>query len=101
MVFDLGAAMRRKAEFESGRLLDFEFRRRARATRSLAARFDLDAAEIVREIAVRDEDGVLDLVADRAGVDRAEVAAAYADCLADAHRQLVAERGDPTPHRLG
>lgn len=101
MVFDLGAAMRKKEEFESARLLDFEFRRTARATRLLATVFSLEAAALVSEIAKRDEHGVLKVVSERANVSLDDVIATYQACLADAHRQLVAERGDPTPYRLG
>ena len=36
MVFDLGKAMRKKEEFESARLMDFDFRQRVRATRLMA-----------------------------------------------------------------
>jgi hypothetical protein len=100
MVFDLGRAMRKKEEFESARLMDFGFRRRARATRALAAAYGMDPEALVREIALMDEAGLIALVAGRAGHDCASVQATYDRCVAEAHRSLVAERGDPTPHRL-
>lgn len=101
MVWDLGKAMRKKEEFESARLMDFEFRQRARATRLLARSLDLDEAVLVREIAALDEDGVIDKAARDSGRDRGEVAAEYRRCWALAREQVIAERGDPTPYRLG
>lgn len=101
MVWDLGKAMRKKEEFESARLMDFEFRQRARATRLLARAFGLDETALVREIAERDEDGVIALVVESAGASRDEALAGYRRCLAVARRELIAERGDPTPCRLG
>lgn len=92
--------MAKKAEFESARLSDFEFRRRARATRLLAVAFGLDEDALVASIARLDEEALIASVATHARADLAEVATAYAQCLSGAHRQLVGERGDPTPHRL-
>lgn len=101
MVFDLGRAMRKKEEFESARLMDFDFRQRARATRHLARAFALDEATLVRDIAELDEAALLARVSNQTGRDLAEVAAEYQRCLAVARTELIAERGDPTPHRLG
>lgn len=101
MVWDLGKAMRRKEEFESARLMDFEFRQRARATRLLARRHGLDEAELIREIAVLTEPELVAWVAARSGKAQAEIAASFQQCLALARRELIDERGDPTPYRLG
>ena len=101
MVWDLGKAMRKKEEFESARLMDFEFRQRARAVRLLARACGLDEAALVREIAVRTDDDLLELLATEAGKDVEGVAAEYRRCMALARKQLIAERGDPTPYRLG
>jgi hypothetical protein len=101
MVWDLGKAMRKKEEFESARLMDFEFRQRARATRLLARTFGMDESALVQEIAVRDEDGILDLVVETTGKDRDEARAEYRRCEAVARKELIAERGNPTPYRLG
>lgn len=101
MVWDLGKAMQKKQEFESARLMDFEFRQRARATRLLARRFRLDEVALVREIASGPESDVLALVAAKAQVQREEVLAEYGRCLSEARRELIVERGDPTPCRLG
>jgi hypothetical protein len=100
MAFDLGRAMRKKEEFESARLMDFEFRRRARATRALAESLGLDAAVAAECVATLNEAATLDRLADLAGVPSATVRAAYARCVAAARAQLTAERGDPSPHRL-
>ena len=100
MAWDLGEAMRKKEEFESARLMDFEFRERARATRLLAGALGLDETELVRQIAVRDSSSLLDMVAEKTGRDRNEVAAEYDRCVGAARRQLIKERGDPTPYRL-
>ncbi len=101
MVFDLGKAMRKKEEFESGRLLDFEFRQRVRATRLLARKLGVDEAALVGEIALRREDDLLALVASQTARSRDDIASVYGQCLGEARRQVIAERGDPTPNRLG
>ena len=101
MAFDLRAALLRKEEVESARLMDFEFRQRARTFRLLADALGVGVDELVGEIALSDDAGILDrLVADRR-LDRAVLGALYARCRAEAYRQLVGELGDPTPHRLG
>ena len=100
MAWDLGKAMRKKEEFESARLMDFEFRERARATRLLARAFGLDEDSLVREIATRDGAGLLDMVTAKTGRTRDEVSSEYDRCLAAARKQLIKERGDPTPYRL-
>ena len=98
MVWDLGKAMQKKEEFESARLADFEFRQRVRATRLLARTLGVDESSLVKE---RDEEGVLVLVAGETSRSRDTIAAEFARCLVEARAQLIAERGDPTPHRLG
>lgn len=100
MVFDLGRAMRKKEEFESARLMDFEFRRRARATRALAQRLGFDATIAAELVSALSEDEVLERLAALAGVSADEVRAEYARCVTAAHATLVEERGDPAPHRL-
>lgn len=101
MAWDLGKAMRKKEEFESARLLDFEFRQHARATRLLARSFGLDERALVREVVARSDASLLELVSAKAGRDKREVSAEYERCLAAARRELIGERGDPTPYRLG
>lgn len=101
MVFDLGRAMRSKEEVESRRLLDFEFRRRARATRMAARSLGIDDADAAGIAAVHDEDAIPARLADISGQALADVATLFSECLRQAHEQLIAECGDPTPHRLG
>lgn len=93
--------MRKKEEFESARLIDFDFRRRVRAARLLAANLGLDEAIVSDLVATLPEADVLARMADLAGVAETEVSAMYPPLVAQAHRQLVVERGDPTPYRLG
>ncbi|MBW8296945.1 hypothetical protein [Sphingopyxis sp.] len=75
MVRDLGKAMQKKEEFESARLADFEFRQLVRATRLLARSLGVDVSSLVKEIAARDEEGVLDLVAVETSRSKDKIAA--------------------------
>lgn len=100
MVFDLGKAMAKKGEFESARLADFEFRQRARTFRLMAERLREEPAELVSLIAQMDDEALLAVVGERTGRAAEELQALYRKCSAEARAQLIAERGDPTPHRL-
>jgi hypothetical protein len=93
MVFDLRGALLKKEEIESARLMDFEFRLRARTMRLLGARLGL---ELVGEVAKGDDDAIVAGLCERFP----DVAADIAECRQEARKQLVAERGDPTPHKL-
>ncbi|MGX7895981.1 hypothetical protein [Tsuneonella sp. HG222] len=93
--------MQKKEEFESARLMDFEFRQRARATRLLARSLGLSEEALVRDIALKSEDGLLDAIAAETSQPKEVVAKLYGICLSDARKQLIAERGDPSPYRLG
>ena len=101
MVWDLGLAMRKKEEFESERLMNFEFWQRVRATRLFARQVGLNEETLVGEIAMRGSDDLLDLVAQNASRSRDDIATIYEQCLSEARQQLIAERGDPTPNRMG
>jgi hypothetical protein len=101
MVFDLGKAMSRKEEWESARLLDFEFRRRARATRMAAQSLGIDETDAARIAATTDDQTIPERLATLSGAPIADVAATYQRCLSTVHSELVAERGDLTPFRLG
>ena len=101
MVWDLGKAMRKKEEFESARLMDFEYRQRARAARILAQQLGLDEAEFARATASHNDGSFVTMVAGVTGRTREEIAKAYQTCLSVARGQLITESGDPTPHRLG
>ena len=77
MAWDLRRALLKKEEFESARLMNFEFRQRARATRLLARELGLGDEELVREIAVRDEADMLAHIAGISGLEPTDVSAAY------------------------
>ena len=97
MVWDLRGALLKKEEFESARLQNFEFRQRARAMRLLAAELGEDPQRLVVEIAEHDDAAILARLAERHG----DLAERYGRCRSEARAQLIAEIGDPTPHRLG
>lgn len=101
MAFDLRRALLAKEEKDSARLMDFEFRQRARSFRLLAVILDIDPGVLVREIALHDDRAILDGLAKELQMAREELGHHYARCRADAYAQLVGELGDPTPHRLG
>lgn len=93
MTFDLGNALNRKAEFETARLDDFNFRLRARTMRLLAEALGHDPAPLVAAIVVEDDSSIVARLGPGAGH-------AYQAAVAQARAQLIAERGDPSPHRL-
>jgi len=93
MVFDLRGALLKKAEIESARLDDFEFRLRARTMRLLAPELGLEPEALVGRIAVEPDDAIVASL----GPDAAP---RYEACRAEARRQLIVEIGDPTPYRL-
>lgn len=101
MAFDLRRALLSKEEKDSARLMDFEFRQRARSFRLIAEALGIDSAVLVREIALHDDRAILDGLANDLPKSREELGELYAKCRAQAYQQLVAEIGDPTPHRLG
>jgi hypothetical protein len=102
MVFDLRKALLKKGEFETARLIDFEFRERARAMRLLAGRLDLDPGVLVAMIVEGDDDAILLRLARlHPHLDVDQLRHNHASCRAEARRALIAERGDPTPYRLG
>ena len=100
MVFDLGRAMRKKEEFESARLMDFEFRRRARATRMLVQSLGLEEAVANELVATQSEEAATARLASLTQTPLDTVQDDYARCIRRAHAALVEERGDPTPYRM-
>ncbi len=101
MAFDLGAMLRRKGEFESARLDDFEFRQRARTVRLFAAQRGVEAEPLLRLTALGDDERLLAALVE--GLDEAAAEALVRDWFAaraEAYRQLVEELGDPTPIRM-
>jgi hypothetical protein len=100
MVWDLRGALLKKEERESARLMDFAFRLRARTWRLIAEALDDDAEQAARLTAKHDDEGLLALLAQRHPHRAADLTTLYRDCEAAARRQLIAERGDPSPYRL-
>jgi hypothetical protein len=94
MVFDLRGALLKKEEIESARLMDFEFRLRVRTLRLLAATIGADPDELARRVTLGDDAAVLQ------SLDGQIEPSAFQACREEARRQLILERGDPTPHRL-
>lgn len=93
MVFDLRGALLKKEEMESARLMDFEFRLRARTMRLLGGKLGL---ELVGEVAKGDDDAIIAGLRERFP----GVASDFALCREEARKQLIAEHGDPTPYKL-
>jgi len=93
MVFDLRGALLKKAEVESARLDDFEFRLRARTFRLLAPLLGVEADALVARIAVEPDEAIIASLP-------AEARAWYEEARIEARRQLIEELGDPTPYKL-
>ncbi|MEH3035036.1 MAG: hypothetical protein PGN23_00880 [Sphingomonas adhaesiva] len=98
MTFDLRAALLKKGEVESARLDDFAFRLRARTMRVLAARLGEDADALAARVAAADDATILSDLALRH--DPEALHAAFRGARAEARDALIADLGDPTPHRL-
>lgn len=67
MAWDLRRALLKKGEFESARLIDFEFRERARTMKLLAPRVSaaLEPQALAGEIALGDDESILRRLLDR------------------------------------
>lgn len=100
MTWDLAKALHRKAEFETARLQAFGFQQRARAIGLMARDHGLDGRALAAELAVASDQQIIAQLSLMTGLEPAQVTAAFQSALAEARRQLVAEQGDPTPHRL-
>lgn len=101
MAFDLGRALLSKEETDSTRLMDFEFRQRARIFRLMAEALGIDSTALVQAIARHDDPAILDGLANDLPRSREELTDLYIRCRTQAYQQLVGELGGPTPHRLG
>lgn len=93
MVFDLRRALLKKEEVESARLMDFAFRLRARTMRLVAAHLGIAPEDLLARMVLEDDEAI------RTSLDMP--LAEFEACREEARVALVAERGDPTPHRLG
>ena len=100
MVWDLRGALLRKQETESARLMDFEFRLRARTMRLLEDELGREAGSLVRQVALRDDAEIIAAVADEWAVPLDALQSRWVGCQSRAREQLITERGDPSPHRL-
>ena len=92
MAWDLAKAMAKKGEFE--------FRQRARTFRLMAEARGEEPATLVALIAQKSDEAILEELAARDGKSLDELRALHERCGAEARKQLIAERGDPTPYRL-
>ena len=101
MVWDLRAALLAKEEFETARLTDFEFREMVRAVRLVGEDLCVAITPVLHELADHGLEAGLALMAQSADRAPETVQALYHAARSEARRQLIAERGDPTPHRLG
>lgn len=92
----------KKDERESARLADFEFKLRARTFRLLASSLvpEDGPGPIIAMVAQMPDEAALDDLARRFPDRAADLSALYARCRAEARMQLLAELGDPSPHRL-
>ncbi|OYU14968.1 MAG: hypothetical protein CFE37_07925 [Alphaproteobacteria bacterium PA4] len=100
MAWDLARALHRKAEVESARLQDFAFQQRARAIGLIAKAHGRDPADLAGELAVCPDAELIERLSDITGQDPAATESALSAALATARQQLLAELGDPSPHRL-
>jgi hypothetical protein len=100
MPWDLRGSLLKKEERESARLADFEFKLRARTFRILAESLAVQPTEIVGLIADGDDAAVLKALAARFPDRMAGLEADYGRCRSESRKQLIAEEGDPSPHRL-
>jgi hypothetical protein len=88
MSLDLRAALLGKAEVETTRLVDFDFRHRARTMRLLAARLGRDPAALIGEIKASDDAAILPVRRPpQAIVDRRADARGGNWCHGDARRR--------------
>lgn len=101
MAFDLRGALIRKAEYETAKLLDFDFRLRVRTARALAAALGLEPDVVVARIATHDHEAMIAALAADTGLEVNDVQHRWWRQEAKLRPVLVAELGDPTPHRLG
>jgi hypothetical protein len=100
MVWDLRGALLKKQEVESARLAEFDFRLRVRTMRLLAPQLGVEEEELVSAIMRKPDALVLADLAERLGIEPADLQQRHDACGITARAQLVDELGDPTPHRL-
>ncbi|WP_164155465.1 hypothetical protein [Sandarakinorhabdus rubra] len=100
MSWDLAKALHKKAEVETARLQAFDFQQRARAISLVAQSHGIDPKLLAGRLAVCLDAELVNRLAEATGLGPADAAIAFSEALTRARQQLVAEQGDPTPHRL-
>ncbi len=100
MTWDLAKALHKKAEMETARLQAFGFQQRARAISLIARAHGHDPVRLTSRLAVCPDAELIDRLADVTGLSPSTAATAFTEALSTARQQLVAEQGDPSPHRL-
>ena len=92
--------MLKKEERDSARLMEFEFRHRARTFQLLAKAVGVERNETAGQIMRMNDSGVLTWLAQATGCDDSALQGAFAQCAVEARRQLIEEVGNPAAHRL-
>lgn len=100
MVWDLRGALLKKQEVECARLIEFEFRLRARSMRRLAEGLGLDPSDLARKTALLSDEAILKTLAEQHKLAPDDLAARWASTVRDVRAELITQFGDPTPHRL-
>ena len=98
MVFDLRRALLAKEERESARLMEFEFRLRARAMRLLAIKIGHDPDDIAGLVAAGDDEAVIAML--QPLYPELELVDLLAKARLEERHKLVNDIGDPAPHSL-
>jgi hypothetical protein len=101
MVWDLSLAMYKKQEFECARLIEFEFKLRARTMRLLAQELGVSPDDLICDVALGPDDMILDRLAVAKDWPRSAIDGLYDQVRLAARAQLIKEIGDPSPNRLG
>ena len=91
MASDLRGALLKKAEVQSARPEDVEFRLRARTMRLLAPLLGVEPEALVARIALESDEAILATLPEPA-------TSWYAEARTEAHRQLIDEWSDPTAY---
>ena len=100
MAWDLRSALLKKHEFETARLLEFEFKQRIRTIRLLAEACGLCPRQMVK-LAIRQNDAeLLVTMGAAAGLSEVQINERWARAGQEAYRQVLAELGDPRPYPL-
>ena len=100
MTWDLAKALHKKAEVESARLQEFNFRLRARTIALVVSQNGLDPAALVAELAVLPDAEMLASLCRHTGQTKADALRQHEAAAVAARQQLLAEYGAPSPQRM-